>query len=304
MSASTRTDGLLKVLKKLAEADRGPIVEHLPPDEVRNAFLLLLRECDEVPGTFHIAASDEHADPSLLPAVPQPHALVHTSLAIHQTVPVHEPTAMPKKRGTSSATPDETKRAKVDAAVQQGAENVEAHVIVKKETDIIDIASDSEGPEAEAEAEAIGSFDTKHERQPVDLPMYLHVPHESGQNMVKDLDELPIPVEAELKRRWRVMWSSKQFRRHRYATCTMNPARYMETRRCIRNTVACSGCDQDKMYSQGGGYREAADNRCMKVQEPCAYISEHNGQYIILIVPLPKVRRQGKDWKELGYWVL
>ncbi|KAI4959202.1 hypothetical protein J4E86_002924 [Alternaria arbusti] len=267
MSANTRTDSLLKVLKKLAEADRGPIVEHLPPDEVRNAFLLLLREHDEV-------------------SVPLPQALAHTSLAIHQTVPAHEPNAMPKKRGTSAATPDETKRAKVEAAVQQGVENIEAHVIVKKETEIIDIASDSEEPEPEAEdeAEAIESLDTKHVRQPVDLPMYLHIPTESGQNIVKDLGELPVSVEAELKRRWKVMWSSQQFRRHRYATC--------------------SGCDQDKMYSQGGGYREAADNRCMKVQEPCAYISEHDGQYIILIVPLPKVRRQGKDWKELGYWVL
>ena len=300
MSANTRTDALLGVLKKLAEADRGPIVEHLPPDEVRNAFLLLLREHDEVSGTSHIAASGGHTDPSLLPAVPQPQALVRTSLAIHQTVPAHEPPAMPKKRGTSAATPDETKRAKIDAAVQQGAENVEAHVIVKKETEIIDIASESEGPDAEA----IDSFETKHERQLVDLPMYLHVPTESGQNMVKDMGELPIWIEAELKRRWKVMWSSQPFRRHRYATCTIFPARYMETRRCIRNTVAGSGCDQDKMYSQGGGYREAADNRCMKVQEPCAYMSEHNGQYIILIVPLPKVRRQGKDWKELGYWVL
>ena len=62
MSVKAQTDGLLKALQGMREVDRSNIVEHLPPEKVRDAFLLLLREQDGAPGTFNVTAFSNNAD--------------------------------------------------------------------------------------------------------------------------------------------------------------------------------------------------------------------------------------------------
>ena len=64
MSANDRTDGLLKALQDLPEADRDRIVKHLPPEEVQNVFSLLLRKQNGESGQFRITASGSDADRS------------------------------------------------------------------------------------------------------------------------------------------------------------------------------------------------------------------------------------------------
>ena len=56
MSANERSDGLLRALQDLPEADRDRIVKHLPPEEVQNVFSLLLRKQDRVSRTFETIA--------------------------------------------------------------------------------------------------------------------------------------------------------------------------------------------------------------------------------------------------------
>jgi len=302
MSANARTDGLLRALRRLDESDRGNIVEHLPPEEVRNACLRLLHEQDQTaPGTSRKPDCNNFADPGSRRVVLQDQKLGFSSLTIQHILPTYEHITVPKKRGTSAPIANDSKRAKIDAAGQRETENDAAPVIVKQEPETIDITSDSE----ETDTEPVDLFDTKPiPRQPIDHPIYLHIRTESGDATVKDMDELPILVQTELKRRFNAMWSLNKSRTAKYAGCTFNPGKYLMKPRCIRNTVVCGGYNEHRMFNKGGEYRKSADNRCLTAHDPCAYFAKHKDQHIILFVPLPEGHREGKDWKELGYWVL
>ncbi|CAG5150235.1 uncharacterized protein ALTATR162_LOCUS2597 [Alternaria atra] len=149
MNVNADTNGLLKALLKLDEADRGHIVEHLPPDKVKNALLLLLREKDGVLGTSDIATFGELTDSMLPLLVLQKQPLAQAPLAIHP-VSTHEPVTISNKQGNSAATFNNLKRAKTDAAVTQNAEEGAAQIVVRSEHETIEIASDDEEPGAEA----------------------------------------------------------------------------------------------------------------------------------------------------------
>ena len=189
-------------------------------------------------------------------------------------------------------------------------------IIVNKEPEIIDLISDDGKSEPEAnrlpEPEVDGQpanahAKVKEEREPADLPIYLRVRSEGGQTTLKDIDDLPVLVQAELKRRYKEMWSAFKGRREYYATITNNPGHYIrnpEKPWCIRNLVVRGSRRTDQSFSEGGSFRNTADDRCVRALEPCAHFASHNGEYIIRMVPLPSTLREGKSWRDLGYWVL
>lgn len=159
---------------------------------------------------------------------------------------------------------------------------------------------DAEDPEPEADE----FFDPKKVRRPIDFPIYLRVPKESGSVTLEDIDSLPVTARAELKQRLKEMWSISKRRTHLYARCTLKPARYTERDLCIRNIVLRGGSTAAQMYSNGGGFKETADDRCVKSRQPCPHFANYEGKYIIFLVPLPEALRQGKNWTEIDYWVL
>ncbi|KAI4668823.1 uncharacterized protein J4E78_002651 [Alternaria triticimaculans] len=342
MSANERSDGLLRALQDLPEADRDRIVKHLPPEEVQNVFSLLLRKQDRV-------------------SLPQPQPPVHATSSAPQMAPADEPVAAPKRRRSSAASFDDSKRARTDAAEEQEIVTAAAHLEVKKEQvpanaevagqqengnstarlpvkkeqKIIDLISDDEEPEHEVNHQqnvgdrwtrtcirrlpkpraARESNDLSKQRKPQahreprDLPMYLRVCNERGQHVLKDFDDLPVLVQAELKRRYEEMHSSTKDRRDYYAGCSLKPENYTDDpdkQFCIRNTIVRGSGKTRQVFSQGGHFKATADDRCINAGSPCAHFHRHelNRDYIIRLVPLPSTLRQGKNWRDLGYWVL
>ncbi|KAI4656020.1 hypothetical protein J4E93_000736 [Alternaria ventricosa] len=344
MSANDRTDGLLKALQDLPEADRDRIVKHLPPEEVQNVFSLLLRKQNGAPA-------------------PQPQPLVNNAPALTQAVTAVGSIGVPKKRGRPAGISNASKRTKTDATGQQKTGNAAAHVevkkgqepataeavgqqetdnatarvLVKKEQEIIDLISDDEEPEPEPEPEL--EYDDQRNiendlpeqrqaqanrkptnlpsqlkprptRKPVDLPMYLQLRNERGKYVLKDFDDLPVLVQAELKRRYEEMCSATEYRRRYYGTCTLNPKHYTDSPHrpfCIRNILVSGGIRAGRTrqeFSQGGVFKKTADDRCINARQPCSHFAKYKEEFIIRIVPLPRTLREGKTWTDLGYWVL
>jgi len=168
------------------------------------------------------------------------------------------------------------------------------------EREVIDLMSDT----GEPEAEALNQPENKEVRQPRDLPMYLQVRTGLGHDTLTDIDDLPVKVQIELKGRFDRMWSFHTHRTNKYAALTFNAERHTEKDMCIRRLILSGSWDEGKMWSLGGEPREAADDRCIKARDPCAYFAKHNDQHVIIFVPLPQAHRYGRDWTDLGYWVL
>lgn len=235
--------------------------------------------------------------------VPQSQPLVDNPPPLDQEGPTVESIAVPKKRAVSAETSNGSKRAKVDAAVQQQADSDAAHVVVKKERETIDLTSDDQNPEPETDNQR----QMEEEPEPHDLAMYLRFRTEAGRNVLKDFDDLPTPVQAELMRRYKEMWSATKNRRNDYTTCTTKPARYTDNPDkpwCIRNLVVRGSRGTGQLFSHGGDFKDTADDRCVNASQPCAHFARHKGKYIIRFVPLPMSLREGTTWTDLGYWVL
>ncbi|CAN9081962.1 unnamed protein product [Alternaria sp. RS040] len=296
MDVNADTDGLVRALLKPDEADRSNIVEHLPPDKVKNAFLLLLRETAGLPGTSDIATFGELADALLLHTVLQEQPLAHTPLAVHP-VSAQEPVTTSNKRSISTAITDDSKRARIDATVAQNAKQSEAQIRVKEE-EIIEITSEAEDAEAETDVQS----KAKDTREPADLKMYLQVPFEWGLDRWREINRLPAPVRAELERRFEELRSFSERNAQLYVEYTRNLKMYMPGRECI-NSLLNRRKPRQTNYSQIGEPRETACGECANNRKPCAFFAKYKGRYIIYLVPLHKHRRKGKRWTEIGYWV-
>ena len=274
--------------------------------------------------------------------------------------PADEPVAAPKRRRSSAASFNDSKRVRTDVAgeqetvtaaahlevkkeqesanaevdVQQQTDNATARSLAKKEQEIIDLISDDEEPEPEVyHQQNIEDGWTRTSirrlpkprvdresndlpkqrkpqahREPRDLPMYLRVCDERGQYVLKEFDDLPVLVQAELKRRYEEMHSSTKFRRDYYAGCTLKPENYTDDpdkQFCIRNIIVRGSGKTRHVFSQGGHFKATADDRCINTHSPCAHFAKSpDGEYIIRLVPLPSTLREGKNWTDLGYWVL
>ena len=270
--------------------------------------------------------------------------------------PADEPVAAPKRRRSSAASFNDTKRVRTDAAEeqetvtaaahlevkkeqesanaevdgQQQTDNATARSLAKKEQEIIDLISDDEEPEHEvnhqqniedgwtrtcirrlpkprADRESNDlpkQRKPQAHREPRDLPMYLRFRNELGHYVMKDFDDLPVLVQAELKRRYEEISSASKYRRDYYAGCTLNPGNYVYKPFCIRNTIVRGSNGNNKIWGQGGHFKYSADDRCIKAGSPCAHFDTHDGEYVIRLVPLPRGLRAGKTWTDLGYWVL
>lgn len=295
MDINTDTDGLVRALLRLDEADRSNIVEHLPPRKVKNAFLLLLREIAGLPSTSDITTFGGLANTILLVVVLQEQPLAYDPLAMHP-VSVHEPVFTSNKRSNSTAISNNSKRARIDATVAQNANQPVAQIIVKKEEDIIEITSEARYAEAETDVRA----KAEDLQEPADLAVYLRIPNLSGPDTLKDMNDLPIPVRVELERRFKEICLTTKKRAKRYAKLTHDPARCVERRCCIHSRRDEPVSDQ---YSQGGEPRRTADDACIHNRRPCAYVTTHEDKYIIYLVPLPEGLRKSTDWKQIDYWV-
>ncbi|CAN9083133.1 unnamed protein product [Alternaria alternata] len=262
MNANTDTDGLLKALQKLDETGRGIFVEYLPTDKIKDVLLLLLRERD--------------------------------------AMPAREPVNTIKKWSSSTAISNDSKRARNDATVAQNANQGAAQILVKEEENIIEITSDTEHAEAETNVRAKAE-DLREPADLADLAVYLRIPNLSGPDtLLKDVNNLPIPVRTELERRFKEMRLTTKKRAKRYAKLTHNPARGVERRCCIHSRHNEPVSDQ---YSQGGEPRKTADDACIQNRRPCAYFATHEDKYIIYLVPLPEGLRKSTDWTQIDYWV-
>ncbi|CAN9141962.1 unnamed protein product [Alternaria alternata] len=293
MNANTDTDGLLKALQKLDETGRGIFVEYLPTDKIKDVLLLLLRERDAMPVLQN--QSLPHISQATRPLFLQ-QPLAYAPLAIHP-VSAREPVNTTKKRSSSTAISNDSKRARNDATVAQNANQGAAQILVKEEENIIEITSDTEHAEAETNVRA----KAEDLREPADLAVYLRIPNLSGPDtLLKDVNNLPIPVRTELERRFKEMRLTTKKRAKRYAKLTHNPARGVERRCCIHSRHNEPVSDQ---YSQGGEPRKTADDACIQNRRPCAYFATHEDKYIIYLVPLPEGLRKSTDWTQIDYWV-
>jgi hypothetical protein len=201
----------------------------------------------------------------------------------------------------SAATPNDNKRTKTDADLIQDTSESSAQVVVKKEQDIIDIASEIE----EAEAETNDQREVDEAPKPLDMSMYLHVLDNSGQVTLKNFGYLSLFVQTELKRRFEGTWAMNIARTQRYAMFTLTPERYMTEPYCIRNLVIGTTRRERRRYIQGDDeLKERPDYGCIDARKPCAHFIRYQGRCVILLVPLPEAVRRSMDWREIGYWVL
>ncbi|OAG16396.1 hypothetical protein CC77DRAFT_403554 [Alternaria alternata] len=297
MDVNADTDGLVRALLRLDEADRSNIVEHLPPRKVKNAFLLLLREIAGLPGTSDIATFGELANPTLLLIVLQEQPVAYAPLAMHP-VPAQELVTTSNKRSISTAIADDSKRARIDATVAQNAKQSAAQVLVKEEEEIIEITSEAEDAEAETNVQS----KAKDIREPADLKMYLRIPSLSGSDMWKDMDDLPSQVRAELERRFKKTWSSTEEKARKYAELTHDVAKYVTGGCCVYSLLVRGGPGPIDC-SRGGRFQETANRRCIREHQPCAHFARFNNQYIICLVPLPERLRKGQRWTQMSYWI-
>jgi hypothetical protein len=297
MDVNADTDGLVRALLRLDEADCSNIVEHLPPRKVKNAFLLLLREIAGLPGTSDIATFGELANPTLLLIVLQEQPVAYAPLAMHP-VTAQEPVNTSNKRSMSTEIADDSKRTRIDATVAQNAKQSAAQTLVKEEEEIIEITSEAEDAEAETGIQS----KAKDIREPADLKMYLRIPSLSGPDMWKDMDDLPSRVQAELERRFKRMWSSTEEKARRYAELTHDVAKYVTGGCCVYSLVVRGGRSRIK-FSRGGRPKETADDRCIRERRPCVHFTRFNDQYVICLVPLPEGVRKNRRWTQLSYWI-
>jgi hypothetical protein len=142
-----------------------------------------------------------------------------------------------------------------------------------------------------------------------ELPILLYVPDNEGSGYYADIDQLPIKVHIELKRRFDTLCNSSAHKSRCFRRLTNNCKTYIDRPWCI--------CDQivrglslkqygrptaAQKFTQGGKLRFRADDRCIENKIPCAHLIEHEGGYAIFFVPLPK-REKIANWMELGFWV-
>ncbi|CAN9292894.1 unnamed protein product [Alternaria alternata] len=297
MAVNADTDGLVRALLRLDEADRSNIVEHLPLRKVKNAFLLLLREIAGLPITSDITTFGELANPTLLLIVLQEQPLAYSPLAMHH-VPAQEPVTTSNKRSISTAIADDSEQARIDAAVAQNAKQSAAQVLVKEEEEIVDITSEAQDAEAKTDVQS----KAEDICEPADLEMYLRIPNLSDFDMWKGMDDLPILVRAELERRFRRMWSLNEKIAQLYAEFTHNPAKYMKGKYCIYSLIKRRKQKRFN-YGQIGGPQETACDSCLYYHRLCAYFAIHKNRYSIYLVPLPTSLREDKSWTQIDYWV-
>lgn len=213
-------------------------------------------------------------------------------------VPAQEPVTTSNKRSISTAIDDNSKRARIDATVAQNAKQSAAQTLVKEEDEIIEITSEAGHAEAETDVQS----KAKDICEPADLDMHLRIPRPSGPVMWKNMDDLPIPVRAELERHFKEMWLSGKKKAQKYAKFTHSPAKYMMRKCCISSLYIRDGPSRTD-DSEGSEPKKTADDRCIRIRRPCAYFAKYKDRYIIHLVPLPLRFRKGKSWTEIEYWI-
>jgi hypothetical protein len=68
----------------------------------------------------------------------------------------------------------------------------------------------------------------------------------------------------------------------------------MAKQRCIRSITWRSAAVGGRRFTKGGKLNEAADDRCINANHPCAYFAKYKDEFIICMVPLPVALRKGK----------
>ncbi|KAH4102337.1 hypothetical protein HBH68_044410 [Parastagonospora nodorum] len=139
----------------------------------------------------------------------------------------------------------------------------------------------------------------------------LHVPGNYKDVHFPGIDQLPVIVHSELKRRLDKHLIGSAYKTYAFDRLSKNPSFYEDRPFCIYEQVRCGLRNKEfgkpvklQAFTQGGRLGLRADDKCIEEGIPCAHIKKLNGGYVFCIVPLPKDAQKSVNWKELGFWVV
>jgi hypothetical protein len=151
------------------------------------------------------------------------------------------------------------------------------------------------------------------EVRPMRLSIVLLISNSDGTSRYESIESLPRDVRSDLVARFDTLRTIPKTRVRYYETLEKNPSRYIQRQSCVTHQVIMF-LRQNRRgkqlpaqeYSHGGSFRHSADDRCVKDLVPCAHLANNveGREYCIYFVPLPQNLREGKDWRELKFWVL
>ncbi|KAH6123854.1 hypothetical protein HBI69_048670 [Parastagonospora nodorum] len=159
----------------------------------------------------------------------------------------------------------------------------------------------------------IAKKDTKRPDQNKDakLSVVLHVPGNYNDVHFPGIDQLPVIVHSELKRRLDKHLIGSAYKTYAFDRLSKNPSFYEDRPFCIYEQVRCGLRNKEfgkpvklQAFTQGGRLGLRADDKCIEEGIPCAHIKKLDGEYVFCIVPLPKDAQKSVNWKELGFWVV
>ncbi|EAT84258.2 hypothetical protein SNOG_07982 [Parastagonospora nodorum SN15] len=159
----------------------------------------------------------------------------------------------------------------------------------------------------------IAKKDTKRPDQNKDakLSVVLHVPGNYNDVHFPGIDQLPVIVHSELKRRLDKHLIGSAYKTYAFDRLSKNPSFYEDRPLCIYEQVRCGLRNKEfgkpvklQAFTQGGRLGLRADDKCIEEGIPCAHIKKLDGEYVFCIVPLPKDAQKSVNWKELGFWVV
>jgi hypothetical protein len=139
----------------------------------------------------------------------------------------------------------------------------------------------------------------------------LHVPGNHNNVRFPGIDQLPVIIHSELKRRLDKHLTGSAYKTYAFDRLSKNPGFYEDRPFCIYEQVRCGLRNKEfgkpvkpQAFTQGGRLGLRADDRCIQEGVPCAHIKKLDGEYVFCIVPLPKDAQKSVNWKELGFWVV
>jgi hypothetical protein len=141
------------------------------------------------------------------------------------------------------------------------------------------------------------------DREPLpSIDQVLCIPDKRGNTTWKPFAALPHQLKVQLQTRFDADYADSEGHKRDLRRILENQARYLQSGRCINNTVyQKSGKEMPRATSDGKQHR--ACDYCVFKQRICAKLGHVNMDVEIAIYPLPANLREGKTWKDLEFWV-
>ena len=135
------------------------------------------------------------------------------------------------------------------------------------------------------------------------LPLVLLVPVAGSPAALRTIDALPADVQTELERHFRDLCVANHTRFMRWCTIAHFPAKRLRDSTCIRAFLCGTNREATAVFKWGGVSRQSVDDTCIKNGSPCAVTMPYQGRHAVCLLPLPEIRRTGKDWKDAEFWI-